>query len=211
MSKKAGIVKTASSLHVKGGTAIVFAFRRQDEGGKDQISGSNLKKRLAVKKIHPLSIGILATFILIWNRCETSTRTEHFMRSSNINDTLLISISTQNGWSLDVYAEGDGILKYRSKANNSFHFDESTFEFDSLKMKLARRLRMVNFDEPPFLGVRIITSQQPTGLFYALTDEIVAADLFDKAFHAGLSTANTNRELNHLKKIYRIYPPIPIK
>ncbi|MEZ5039099.1 MAG: hypothetical protein R2828_04380 [Saprospiraceae bacterium] len=164
-----------------------------------------------MKKIHPLSIGLLAMFILIWNRCETNTRTEHFIRSSDINDTLVISISTLNGWSLDVYAEGDGILKYRSKANSSFHFEERTFEFDSLKRKLTRRLRNVNFHEAPFLGVRIITSQQPTGLFYALTDEIVAADLFEKAFHAGLSNINTNRELNHLKKMYRAYPPVPPK
>ncbi len=127
----------------------------------------------------------------------------------NQNDTLLISVSTASGWLLDVYAAGDGVLKYRTKARDCYYLAENTFKFDSLKKKLARGLHRVNFQQPPPLGVRIITSQYPPGYFYALQDEAIAEDLFRTAFRAGMQDLATDRRLTRLRRTYRFHPPVP--
>ncbi len=154
---------------------------------------------------------VLASMLGLFSFCETNTQRDHLMRHVAANDTILISISTASGWLLDVYAAGDGVLKYRSKALDSYHFGENTFEFDSLRAQLIKRLQKVDFHRPPILGVRIVTSQQPSGRFFALQDEWVAQDLFNKAFQAGLLSVNKERRSYRLKKIYKIYPPIPKK
>jgi len=164
-----------------------------------------------VKNLYGIPLFLLAGILALFSYCEANTQREQLIRHTVVNDTVLISISTASGWLLDVYAAGDGVLKYRSKALDSYHFGENTFEFDSLRGQLIKRLQQVDFQRPPLLGVRIVTSQQPSGRFFALQDEWVARDLFNKAFHAGILAVNKERRASRLKKMYKIYPPIPKK
>lgn len=141
--------------------------------------------------------------------CETVTKKEQLRKEFNQNDTLLISVSTASGWLLDVYAAGDGVLKYRTKARDCYYLAENTFKFESLKRKVVRGLHRVNFQQPPPLGVRIITSQYPKGFFYALQDEAFAEDLFRTAFRASLQDLATDRRSTRLRRTYRFHPPVP--
>ena len=141
--------------------------------------------------------------------CEAVTKKEQLRKEFNQNDTLLISVSTASGWLLDVYAAGDGVLKYRTKARDCYYLAENTFKFESLKRKLARGLQRVNFQQPPPLGVRIITSQYPKGFFYALQDEAFAEDLFKTAFRASLQDLDKDRRSTRLRRTYRFHPPVP--
>lgn len=140
--------------------------------------------------------------------CETVTKKEQFQSDWNQNDTLLISVSTASGWLLDVYAAGDGVLKYRTKARDCYYLAENTFKFDSLKRKLAGGLDRVNFQQPPPLGVRIITSQYPSGFFYALQDRAFAEDLFHQAYRAGMLDSAKDRRSTRLRRTYRFHPPV---
>lgn len=141
--------------------------------------------------------------------CETITRKEHLRSEPTQNDTLLISVSTASGWLLDVYAAGDGVLKYRTKSRDAYYLAENTFQFDSIKRKVEQGVERANFHQPPPLGVRIITSQYPNGFFYALQDEALAADLFQTAFRAGLHDLAQDRRSTRLRRMYRFHPPIP--
>lgn len=141
--------------------------------------------------------------------CETVTKKEQLRGEINQNDTLLISVSTASGWLLDVYAAGDGVLKYRTKARDAYYLAENTFKFDSLKRKLGGGLHRVNFQQPPPLGVRIITSQYPSGFFYALQDEAFAKDLFRTAYRAGMQDLAQDRRSTRLRRTFRFHPPIP--
>lgn len=141
--------------------------------------------------------------------CETITRKEHLRSEPTQNDTLLISVSTASGWLLDVYAAGDGVLKYRTKSRDAYYLAENTFQFDSIKRKVEQGVGRANFHQPPPLGVRIITSQYPNGFFYALQDEALAADLFQTAFRAGLHDLAHDRRSTRLRRMYRFHPPIP--
>ena len=146
--------------------------------------------------------------IVLWG-CETVTKKEQLRTEYSQNDTLLISVSTASGWLLDVYSAGDGVLKYRTKARDCYYLGENTFKFDSLKSKLSRGLDRVNFQQPPPLGVRIITSQYPKGFFYALQDEAFAEDLFKTAFRASMQDLAKDRRSTRLRRTYRFLPPFP--
>ncbi len=148
-------------------------------------------------------------FALLLSGCETVTKKEQMRSELNQNDTLLISLSTASGWLLDVYAAGDGVLKYRTKARDCYYLSENTFKFDSLKRRLGSGLHRVNFQQPPPLGVRIVTSQYPSGFFYALQDEAVAKDLFKTAYRAGMRNLSKDRRSTRLRRTFRFHPPIP--
>lgn len=167
-----------------------------------------LKKQPWVKINAVLSCCIMLLGML-WSACETTTRQEKLDTPTSRNDTLLISISTASGWSLDVYSAGDGVLKYRTKSKDSYYLAESTFQFDNLKRRVQLGLYKANFDQPPPLGVRIITSQFPNGLFYELQDQALAEDLFQVAFRAGIQGLANDRRSSRLRRTYRFHPPIP--
>ncbi|NET34641.1 MAG: hypothetical protein F6K19_21875 [Cyanothece sp. SIO1E1] len=155
-----------------------------------------------------LSAGSCCLLGVLLLACETVTKKEQLKSEWNQNDTLLISVSTASGWLLDVYAAGDGVLKYRTKARDCYYLAENTFKFDSLKRKLAGGLQRVNFQQPPPLGVRIITSQYPSGFFYALQDKAIAEDLFHKAYRAGMVDLAKDRRSTRLRRTYRFHPPV---
>ncbi|NRB48693.1 MAG: hypothetical protein HRU41_13535 [Saprospiraceae bacterium] len=170
-----------------------------------------LNTHLSILPWNRTSISAYCCFLLgvVLFACETVTKKEQLQKEFNQNDTLLISVSTASGWLLDVYAAGDGVLKYRTKARDSYYLAENTFKFDSLKRKLVQGLNRVNFQQPPPLGVRIITSQYPKGFFYALQDEAFAEDLFKTAFRASMQDLAEDRRSTRLRRTYRFHPPVP--
>lgn len=166
-----------------------------------------LKKQSWINRTTVLSLWVLLLGSML--ACETVTRKENLKSDILRNDTLLISISTASGWSLDVYSAGDGVLKYRTKSKDAYYLAESTFQFDSLRRKIEKGLERASFQESPPLGVRIITSQYPNGLFYALQDQALAEDLFQMAFRAGVHDPAMERRSTRLRRTYRFHPPIP--
>lgn len=170
------------------------------------VSTIELNKQSWINGTTVLSLWVLLALSV--SACETVTRKE--LRSEVLrNDTLLISFSTASGWSLDVYSAGDGLLKYRTKSKDAYYLAESTFQFDSLRRKVEKAVGRADFQEPPPLGVRIITSQYPNGSFYALQDQALAEDLFLTAFRAGIRNPATDRRSTRLRRTFRFHPPIP--
>ena len=156
----------------------------------------------------PVLTSFLSACLLLFS-CETTTQRQHLIRSQPTGDTLLISLSTQSGWSLDVYAAGDGLLCYGSKSRDTYHLPENTFEFDSVRFWLSKKLVAVDYQDPPALGVRITTATYPSGNFFALTDTALAEQLFQDALRKGVMAIGKQHKVQRLKKMYRVHPPVP--
>lgn len=124
-------------------------------------------------------------------------------------DTILIRLRDGSGWRLDLYQEGRGNIRYGRHPNNMLTFEQTGFDFDSLRWRLAgsrdKEQKRSFFRRPARIAFLISDTESEESELLKNTE--LGRKVFKVALEAGLNGKGDLRAKRRMLKLYRQNPP----
>lgn len=150
-----------------------------------------------------LGLGIFSS--CQWTPSSESTVENYWLTS----DTILIRLRDGSGWRLDLYQEGRGNIRYGRHPNNMLAFEQTGFDFDSLRRRLVdsrdKKQKRGLFRRPARIAFLVSDTENEESEI--LKDMEFGREVFEVALEAGLNGKGDLRAKRRILKLYRQQPP----
>jgi hypothetical protein len=140
-----------------------------------------------------------------WTPSSESTVENYWLKG----DTILIRLRDGSGWRLDLYQEGRGSIRYGRHPNNILTFEQTGFNFDSIRWRLAGSLTNHKhqgvFRRPP--RIAFLLNDRDNEESQILKDIDLGREVFERAFEASLNGKGDLRAKRRMLKLFKTNPP----
>ncbi len=157
-------------------------------------------KQTNYRKVLLLSLGQLLCLV----SCDSGRGGKTFQTLSG-EDTLYLTLMTQTGWSLDIFPGGSGQLSFGSVSSDTAPVKEGTFDFSTLKQKLAIQAQVREFGHSPASVIFVTPNQQNYAPRY-LNDTTLINTVFEQAYNAVRTNTGPVYNRRRVGKLYREFP-----